>query len=94
MSSENVSIKLNGIYATAPENMLKRGNTREEVEEKLQKNISQYLPYEGMRIGIDHLKLSGITIDLGQANIFALGDCVLVYEREIKSEGIDDGLNG
>jgi protein associated with RNAse G/E len=75
------------------ERLLKKGRPREMVEEKFQRTIAQYNPYEGSTIKIDHLKLNGFNVDLGKADILSFKDDLFVYEREIRSDGTYDGLN-
>jgi protein associated with RNAse G/E len=75
------------------ERLLVKGGLREEVMSKFQSLISQYYPYEGLHVRVDHVKLEGFKVDLGKALIRQLTDDALVYEREIKSDGVYDGLN-
>ncbi len=75
------------------ERLLVKGGLKEEVTSKFQGLVSQYYPYEGLHVGVHHVKLEGFTVDLGKALIRQLTDDTLVYEREIKSDGVYDGLN-
>ncbi len=75
------------------ENLLKEGRPRDEVVEKFRRTITPYLPFEGSQVDISHVKLNGHVIDLGAANIITINDGTLVFEREMKSDGVYDGLN-
>jgi protein associated with RNAse G/E len=75
------------------ERLIMKGDSKKEVMAKFQSLVSQYLPYEGLSVGVDHVKLEGLTIDLGKAHIRELTDDLIVYEREMKSDGVYDGLN-
>jgi len=75
------------------ERLLSRGESKEETWDKFQSLVSQYLPFEGFSLGIDHVKLNGFTVDLGKARIREINDEFMIYEREMRSDGVYDGLN-
>jgi hypothetical protein len=75
------------------ERLIIKGDKREEVMDKFQSIVSRYLPYEGLQVGVHHVKLEGFTVDLGNALVQELTDDHMVYEREMKSDGVYDGLN-
>lgn len=74
------------------ERLLGKGSPREEVEEKFLGVVAPYMPYEGLSIGVDHVKLSGVVVDLGLAEVQVFQGDVLVYERVIRGDGSYDGL--
>ncbi|MBD3170836.1 hypothetical protein GF326_00030, partial [Candidatus Bathyarchaeota archaeon] len=70
------------------ENLLKEGKPRHEIVEKFRRTITPYLPFERSRVDISHVKLNGHVINLGTANIMTFNDDTLVFEREMKSDGV------
>jgi protein associated with RNAse G/E len=74
------------------ERLLIQGRAPQEVETQLMQTIEPYLPYEGSEISVEHVKLSGPTLNLGKAVIESYNDSSIMYVRDMKSNGIYDGL--
>jgi hypothetical protein len=51
------------------EKLLLQDSPQEKVEELFRKTIETHLPYEGSEIFVEHVKLSGLTLNLGKAVI-------------------------
>jgi hypothetical protein len=75
------------------EKLLLLGSPLEKVEELFRQTIEPHLPYEGSKIFVEHVKLSGPALSLGKAVIesYGEGSCIK-FVREIRSNGIYDGL--
>jgi hypothetical protein len=75
------------------EKLLFLGSAVGEVEELFRQTIGPYLPHEGSEIRVEHVKLSGLALDLGKAVIesYDEGSCIK-YVREMRSNGTYDGL--
>jgi protein associated with RNAse G/E len=78
--------------ADMAERLLLGGRPAEEVEELLRRTLVPYFPFEGSEIGIEHVKLSGEILSLGKAVIETFNESLVRYTREMRSEGVYDGL--
>jgi protein associated with RNAse G/E len=74
------------------ERLLLQGKPQEMVETLLKQTVEPYLPYEGSEISVEHVKLNGPTLNLGKAVIESIDESSIKYVREMKSNGIYDGL--
>jgi hypothetical protein len=75
------------------EKLLLQGSPQEKVEMLLRQTIKPHLPYEGSEIFVEHVKLSGLPLNLGNAVIksYKDGSCIK-YVREVRSNGVYNGL--
>lgn len=78
--------------AAMAEGLLLRGRPASEVEELLRRAIEPFLPFEGSELCIEHVKLSGDVLSLGRAVVEAYDGASLTYTRELRGEGVYDGL--
>mgnify|MGYP000277025666 CR=1 FL=1 len=76
------------------ENLLKRGERREYVDDAFRKVVSGMFPSTGSRIQIEHVKFDGRRFNLGSAEVeFADEDYTLLrLRRIIRGRGLYDGL--
>jgi hypothetical protein len=74
------------------EKLLEKGEAQENIEKSFKEQILYEFPEEGSVVDIEHVKLSGIVLHLGQATIETSNDKELRYRRIIRSNGFYDGL--
>jgi hypothetical protein len=74
------------------ERLLEEGKARENIEGSFKEQILYEFPEEGSVVEVEHVKLSGIVFNLGQATVEAFGDKELKYKRIMRSNGFYDGL--
>ncbi|MEM2319994.1 MAG: DUF402 domain-containing protein [Candidatus Bathyarchaeia archaeon] len=74
------------------EKLLEKGQNREEVEKFFKRQILPEFPEEGSTVDLEHVKLSGLVLRLGQATIESIGEDKIRYWRTIKTDGFYDGL--
>jgi hypothetical protein len=75
------------------EKLLFRGSPQDEVELRLRKAVEPYLPCEGSEVAVEHAKLDGQIISLGNAVIEEYDETSRIkYVREMRSNGVYDGL--
>jgi Ribonuclease G/E len=75
------------------EKLLEEGQDRAYVEKIFKEQILREFPEEGSQINVEHVKLSGIVFQLGQATIERIDNERIKYSRTIHSNGIYDGLD-
>ena len=74
------------------EDLLEKGQNKEEVEKSFKEQILYEFPEEGGLVDVEHVKLSGIVFYLGQATIESLDNRKIKYGRIVRSNGLYDGL--
>ena len=74
------------------EKLLEKGQDRSEVEELFKQQIVYQFPEAGSLVDIEHIKLSGLILHLGQATIESLDNEQIRYGRTMRSNGFYDGL--
>lgn len=74
------------------ENLLCRGRPWDEIEALFRRTIDPYLPWEGSELSVEHVKLVGRILNLGNAVIEECTEGLVRYNREIRSSGAYDGL--
>ncbi|MDI6905431.1 MAG: DUF402 domain-containing protein [Candidatus Bathyarchaeia archaeon] len=74
------------------EKLLEKGHNRSEVEELFKQQIVPEFPEAGSLVDVEHVKLSGLVLHLGQATIESLDDEQIKYSRVMRSNGFYDGL--
>ncbi|MEM3730225.1 MAG: DUF402 domain-containing protein [Candidatus Bathyarchaeia archaeon] len=75
------------------EKALEQGRTENEIKELFKKQVAYEFPEEDSVVDVFHVKLSGRTLNLGQATIESIDNTHIKYNRIIRSEGVYDGLN-
>jgi len=75
------------------EKLLEKGQDRREVEEAFKQQIVCEFPEVGSLVDVEHVKLSGLVLHLGQATIESLDEEQIRYSRIIRSNGFYDGLD-
>jgi Ribonuclease G/E len=75
------------------EKLLENGQIQREVEKLFKDQIEHEFPAERSVIKVEHVKLSGITLQLGQAVVETLNEEEIQYCRTIKSDGFYNGLD-
>jgi len=74
------------------EKLLERGQDSSEVEELFKEEIMHEFPNAGSLVNVEHIKLSGYVLDLGQATIESINNEQIKYSRIMRSNGVYDGL--
>jgi hypothetical protein len=74
------------------ENLLEKGQNKNEVEEYFKEHILYELPRAGSTVDVEHVKLSGLVFHLGHATIEDLDEKRIKYNRIMRSNGFYDGL--
>lgn len=74
------------------EKLLEKGRDRSEVEELFKQQIVYEFPEADSLVGIEHVKISGLVLHLGQATIESIDDEQIRYSRTMRSNGFYDGL--
>lgn len=74
------------------EKLLEKGQDKSEVEELFKKQTSSEFPEVGSMVDVEHVKLSGLVLHLGQALIESLDDEQIKYSRTMRRSGFYDGL--
>jgi len=74
------------------EKLLEREQNSSEVEELFKKQIKYEFPEAGSLVDVEHIKLSGYVLDLGQATIESINNEQIKYSRIMRSNGVYDGL--
>jgi Ribonuclease G/E len=74
------------------EELLEKGEDRNEVEKLFKEQILHEFPQEGSLVDVEHVKLSGVVFHLGEATIESLDDEQIKYSRIMRSDGFYDGL--
>ncbi|MDH5459831.1 MAG: DUF402 domain-containing protein, partial [Candidatus Bathyarchaeota archaeon] len=74
------------------EKLLEKGHDRSEVEELFKQQIVPEFPEAGSLVDVEHAKISGLILHLGQATIESLDDEQNKYSRTMRSNGFYDGL--
>jgi Ribonuclease G/E len=74
------------------ENLLEKGQNKDEVEELFKQQILYEFPEVGSMVDVEHVKLSGLVLRLGQATIESLDDEQIKYSRTMRCDGFYDGL--
>lgn len=74
------------------EKLLEKGQDRSEVEKLFQKQILYEFPEAGSLVCVEHVKLSGLVLHLGQATIESTDNGQIKYSRTMRSNGFYDGL--
>ncbi|MEM3061081.1 MAG: DUF402 domain-containing protein [Candidatus Bathyarchaeia archaeon] len=76
------------------ERLLKEGKAHEEVEKSLRKIVEASYPHEGSIMSIEHVKLDGSVLSLGEARVesFDKNELKIKLFRVIRSNGLYDGL--
>jgi hypothetical protein len=75
------------------ERLLEKGGPTEEVERLFRQTVGASFPTVGSMIDVEHVKLDGRVLHLGEALIEALSkDSVIEFSRIVKGEGTYDGL--
>ena len=76
------------------EKLLEEGKSGKEVEDLFQKTIQKEYPEVGSTISIEHVKLDGRVLHLGEALIesFSNDSSVIEFSRVFSREGVYDGL--
>jgi len=74
------------------EKLLEKGHDRSEVEELFKQQIVPEFPEAGSLVDVEHAKISGLILHLGQATIESLDDEQIKYSRTMRSNGFYDGL--
>lgn len=75
------------------EKLLEKGQDKSKVEELFKQQIMYEFPENGSFVDVEHVKLSGLVLDLGQAKIENLDDKQITYSRIMRSNGFYDGLD-
>lgn len=75
------------------EKLLEKGQDRREVEELFKQQIMYEFPEVGSLVDVEHVKLSGFVLHLGQAIIESLDEEQIRYSRTMRGNGFYDGLN-
>jgi len=74
------------------EKLLEKGHNRSEVEELFKQQIMYEFPEAGSLVDVEHVKLSGLVLHLGQATIESIDNGQIKYSRTMRSNGFYDGL--
>ncbi|MEM3626523.1 MAG: ribonuclease E/G [Candidatus Bathyarchaeia archaeon] len=74
------------------EKLLEKGESKNKVLELFKIKTAYEFPEIGSKVDIEHVKLSGIILNLGRATIESLDDENIKYSRIIKSNGFYDCL--
>ena len=74
------------------EKLLEKGQDRSTVEELFKEQILYMFPEAGSLVNVEHVKLSGLVLHLGQATVESLDDGQINYSRTMRSDGFYDGL--
>lgn len=74
------------------EKLLEKGRSKSEVEELLKMQTQPEFPEVGSTVDVEHVKLSGAILLLGQAIVEAINSKELRYTRTIRADGFYDGL--
>jgi hypothetical protein len=74
------------------EKLLEKGESKNKVLELFKAQTAYEFPEIGSKVDIEHVKLSGIILNLGRATIESLDDENIKYSRIIKSNGFYDCL--
>lgn len=74
------------------EKLLEKGQNRVEAEKLFRKQIAYEFPEVGFLTDVEHVKLDGFILHLGEAMIESLDEKQLRYSRTIRSNGVYDGL--
>ncbi len=75
------------------ERLLEKGQNRIEAEELFRKHVAYELPEVGSIVDVEHVKINGFVLHLGEATIESMDGEQLRYSRTIRSHGVYDGLN-
>lgn len=80
--------------ADMAEKLLEEGKSGKEVEDLFQKTVQKEYPEVGSTISIEHVKLDGRVLHLGEALIesFSKDSSVIEFSRVFSREGVYDGL--
>ncbi|MEM2936941.1 MAG: ribonuclease E/G [Candidatus Bathyarchaeia archaeon] len=74
------------------EKLLEKGKSKAEMEKLFKMQVQPEFPEEGSTVNVEHVKLSGLVLNLGQATIEAMNSEKIKYWRTIKANGFYDGL--
>jgi hypothetical protein len=76
------------------ERLLEKGGPIEEVDRLFRQTVGAGFPTVGSRIDVEHVKLDGRVLHLGEALVEDFGDddSVIEFSRIVKGEGTYDGL--
>jgi len=74
------------------EKLLEKGQDKSEVEKLFKQQIMYDFPETGSMVDIEHVKLSGLVLHLGQATIESLDNGQIKYSRTMRGNGFYDGL--
>ncbi|MGC9345202.1 MAG: DUF402 domain-containing protein [Candidatus Bathyarchaeales archaeon] len=74
------------------EKLLEKGRDRSEVEELFKQQKMYEFPEAGSMVDVEHVKLSGLVLHLGQAIIESIDNGQIKYSRTMRSNGFYDGL--
>ncbi|MCS7115563.1 MAG: ribonuclease E/G [Nitrososphaerota archaeon] len=74
------------------EKLLEKGQNMKDVKELFKRQIQPEFPEEGSTVDVEHVKLSGLVLRLGQATIESIDEEKIRYWRTIKTDGFYDGL--
>jgi Ribonuclease G/E len=74
------------------EKLLEKGQDRGEVDRSFKEQILYEFPEPGSIVNVEHVKPSGLVLDLGQATIESSEDNHIKYVRTMWSDGVYDGL--
>ncbi len=75
------------------EKLLEKGRSKSEVKELLKMQVHPELPEVGSTVDVEHVKLNGRVLRLGQAIIEVINSKELRYSRTIRTDGFYDGLD-
>ncbi|MCW4036697.1 MAG: DUF402 domain-containing protein [Candidatus Bathyarchaeota archaeon] len=79
--------------ADMAERLLRRGRSPDEVDDLLRRTLAPHFPFEGSEVGVEHVKLGGVVLNLGKAVIEKYHEgSHLKYVREMGGGGVYDGL--
>lgn len=74
------------------EKLIMKGGKATEVEKILSQTLIPIFPFEGSSVFIDHVKLMGLKLSLGKAEVKVMEGSRIKYERKMMSNGVYDGL--
>lgn len=74
------------------EKLLENGQNESTVKDAFKRQILGEFPEEGSTVDVEHVKLSGAVLHLGQAEVESVSDKALKYGRTMRSNGFYDGL--
>jgi len=74
------------------EKLLEKGGNKDKIEQLFREQIQSEFPEKGALVDVEHVKPSGVVLNLGKATIEALDAEMVRYHRTIRADGVYDGL--